>query len=439
MTADRLTWAQARRIALRSQGIGARRAGTALSRRASREALRRTVARTHLLQIDSVSVFARAHHLPVFTRSGPWDPGVLARASAPGHARLLTESFAHEATLVEPEVHELLRFRRARVARADWGAVRRAAVADPALLRTVEELVAREGPLTAPAISRRLGDSRRPETGWGWRRTDTQWVVEYLFRSGRLDGVGRTAQFERLYGPLDAAHAPGPVGEDVGEGAPGDDGEERRALLELTRLASTALGIATPASIADYFRLPRGDVAPAIDALQATGELRPVTVARPDGDVPMLLREDAPAPTPLRGGALMSPFDPVAFHRPRLESLFDVVYRIGIYTPREKRTHGYYALPFLLGDRFEARVDLRADRARGVLEVCEVHGEPLPALSRTVRRPAPEAVAAELAAELERAARWQGLDAVEVLDRGDLAVPLARAVRDLAGGAPPAA
>lgn len=432
MTIDRVPWSRARRIALRSQGIGGRRPDGALSRRASRAALIRTLERTHLLQIDSVSVFARAHHLPVFTRSGGWDPTVLARASAPGPARLLTESFAHDATLVAPEVHHLLRFRRARVARADWGAVRRASTADPALLRTVEELVAREGPLTAPAISRRVGDDRRPEEGWGWRRTDTQWVVEFLFRSGRLDGVGRTPQFERLYGPIGNADTAA-VDEDLE-----DPRAEEAALLELTRRASTALGIATPADIADYFRLPRTAVAPALAHLRDTGELRPVVVPRPDGDLPMLLREDAPAPTPLRGGALMSPFDPVAFHRPRLQSLFDVTYRIGIYTPRERRTHGYYALPFLLGDRFEARADLRADRARGVLEVCEVHREPLALLSRSARRPSGEDVAAALAVELDRAARWQGLDAVEVMDRGDLAGPLRRAVQDLRAGSPAA-
>lgn len=419
MTTPRLTWAAARRIALRSQGLGGR-SSTATGRAAGLAALRRTLEHTHLLQIDSVSVLARAHHLPVYSRSGPWDVSALDVASRPGPRRLLTESFAHEAALVEPPVHELLRFRRAEVARKDWGAVRRAAGADPGRLRAVEQLVGTEGPLTAPEISRRLGDADRPETGWGWRRTDTQWVVEYLFRSGRFDGVGRTPQFERLYA--------------MAEEPATDPWSRDAAITELVRRAGRALGVATPASIADYFRLPGREVAPALETLRSTGELRPVLVARPDGDMPMLLHVDAPGASPVRAATLVSPFDPVAFHRPRLQTLHDVTYRIGIYTPQEKRTHGYYALPFLLGDRFEARVDLRADRARGVLEVREAHREPLGVLSRTVRRLPAAEVATALAVEMDRAARWQGLEVIEVHGRGDLAEPLARAVADLGTG-----
>ena len=436
-----LSWAEARRIALRSQGIGGTRRTAVPSPAVSREALRRTVAMTHLLQIDSVSVFARAHHLPVFTRSGSWDVRALDQLSVPGtrHERLLREALAHEATFTTEEVHALLRFRRRAAGTRDWGAVREAAARSPHLVEHVRGLLEEHGPLSAAAISRLLGDEERGE-GWGWRRTSSQWVVEYLFRTGALDCVGRSVQFERLYLPAadDEAWARA-AGAEQDSPAPGPS-DHHAEVLALTRLASRALGVADPAAIADYFRLRAADARPAIAELQRRGEVTEVEVRRPDGPVTMLLHRDAPQPAPLRTAALVSPFDPIVFFRPRLQGLFDVEYRIGIYTPAAKRTTGYYALPFLHGDRFPLRVDLRADRARGVLEVRGVHAEPLPRLGRYLRT-GPDELAAALAGELARAARWQGLDGIEVSTgsgTGELSGVLAEAVRDDGPGEQPA-
>ena len=394
---DTLTWTSARRIALRAQGIGGPRRDRPPTAASSRRALARTLAHTQLLQIDSVSVFARAHHLPVFTRAGAWDPSALDRAVRPGPSRLLREGLAHEAALTGPEIHRLLSFRRRATAEHDWGRVREIAASSPQLLDRVRTAVAELGPISAAALSRHLGDTERGE-GWGWRRTDSQWAVEYLFRSGELDCVGRSAQFERLYVP--AGQEPPPPSET----------EARRALVAR---AARALGIAEAGSLADYFRQRMRDVRPAVDALLADGELREVEVSHPAGTRRMLLHTDAPTPRPVRASALVSPFDPIVFHRPRLEHLFDVEYRIGIYTPAARRTTGYYSLPFLHGDLIPARVDLRADRDRGVLEVRGCFREPLPHLPRR-QRPADEQVTAALVEELDRARRWQQLDAVQV-------------------------
>ncbi|EWS80806.1 hypothetical protein BF93_01625 [Brachybacterium phenoliresistens] len=420
---ETLSWAQARRIALRSQGIGPARRTVVPGPAASRRALDRTLERTHLLQIDSVNVFARAHHMPVFTRTGSWDTTVLETASRPGPGRRVREALAHEAAYATPAVHALLAFRRARAAHRDWGAVRRAAEQSPHLFEGILRTIAEHGPLSAAAISRHLGDHDRGE-GWGWRRTESQWAVEYLFRSGALDCVGRNERFERLY--LPAPEAPdGPVD-------PGTDAaEDPAAVLSLTSLAARALGIADAGAIADYFRLRVGEVRPAITRLLADGELREVEVGLPEGPRRLLLHRDAPQGSALRGAALVSPFDPIAFHRPRLRELFDVDYTIGIYTPAQRRTTGYYSLLLLLGDRIPARVDLRSDRSRGVLEVRGTYAEPA-LRTRARERPGAGTIAGALAAELSRAATWQGLEEIEVLTgpgTGDLSAALHAEVR----------
>ncbi|KUI24594.1 hypothetical protein AU195_01225 [Mycobacterium sp. IS-1496] len=397
-----LTGAQARRIAVAAQGFTEPKPRGPVTR----AHLRRLINRIQVLQLDSVSVAVRAHYAPVFSRLGPYDSRVLDGAAWSHSARaprLLVEYWAHEAALMAVDDWPLLRWRMREYTHGRWGT--HIVKANPQLVEDVVEAVTALGPATAGQIEEYLGAEQRGRKGPWWDRSDTKWVTEALFASGVLTTATRVG-FARHYDLTERVLPADVVARQV------DDDE---AVRELCLRAAGALGVATEADIRDYFRLAAKQVKPAIAGLVAAGELEPVEV---DGwPAPAYLRAGRIVPRVDRGTALLCPFDPLIFFRPRVERLFGFHYRIEIYTPAAKRQYGYYVWPFLLDGRLVGRVDLKAERARDALHVVGAFAEPGEYRVR---------VATALAAELKTMAEWLGLSDVTVGERGDLAEVLRR-------------
>jgi uncharacterized protein YcaQ len=416
---ERLSAAQARRVALAAQGFAVPRRPAAAGPATMRQ-VQAVIDRVGVVQIDSVNVFSRSHYMPFFSRLGPYDRSLPDRAAARPPRRLV-EYWAHEASLVPPATHRLLRFRMARAHDEAWGGMIRTARELPGVLAAVRDVVAEHGPLTAGEIERLLEQpGTRDRSNWGWNWSQTKRAVEFLFWAGVISSAGRTAQFERRYDLTERVLPP--------EIAAAPDVPHADAVRELMRIAARACGVATERSLRDYFRLRPPESRDALAELVETGELLPVEVA--GWARPAFLHVDASLPRWVRARALLSPFDSLVWERDRTEALFGFRYRIEIYTPAERRVHGYYVLPFLLGDQLVARVDLKSDRTAGggVLRVQAAWAEAAvgPGTARHGE------VAAELAAELAVTAEWLGLAGVTVEPRGDLAAALSAAVGSLA-------
>jgi uncharacterized protein YcaQ len=392
---QQLSTLQARRIALAAQGFTRPRPG--VDGEVTARHVARVVDRLGFFQIDSVNVLQRAHYMPLYSRLGAYDVELLHRATSRAPRRLF-EYWAHEAALVDVRLWQAFRFRMATADTKAWGGPRRIGRDKPEFVEWVLQEVRDRGPLTAREIEH---DVPRETGHWGWNWSEVKMALEYLFFKGEVAAARRNSAFERVYDVPERVIPAAQL-----EAPPMDEAQAHRVLVSH---AASALGVATPQCLRDYFRMEPAHTKAAIADLVESGELLPATIA--GWSRPAFLHRDAVRPRTVRARALVSPFDPLVFERTRTERLFDFRYRIEIYVPAHLREHGYYVLPFLLGDRLVARVDLKADRRAGVLLVqgawAEAH--------------APEHTAAELADELRLLARWLDLDGVRPPVVGDLA------------------
>ena len=421
-----LSLSEARRLALSSQGFGARPPAPGAAH------LRRLAERVHAFQIDSVNVLVRAHYVPAFARLGPYRMETL--DSLAYRKREFFEYWGHEACLLPVSMYPLVRYRMDKHAGPTQDYMR----SEPgAYMAKVYAEVAERGPLTAAELS---NPGERTKGWWGWwGSANGKATLEHLYDAGLVAIAGRRG-FERVY-DIAGRVIPGSV-----LSAPPLPREE--AMKRLICLAAKACGVATSGDLTGYFnidgwrdRLPPGprwawpdstesrrDKPVAKRLVAELVEEKRLMPARVEGWKDLAyLHPQARIPRTLEARGIVTPFDSLVCQRSRIERLFGMKYTIEMYVPSPKRVFGYYVCPFLLGDTLVARCDLKADRARGILMVQSAFLEP----GQDARRVVPD-----LAAELRHMQEWLELDGIAVSRRGDLARMLRGHLRPAATSKP---
>jgi uncharacterized protein len=395
--AQHIRASEARRIALAAQSLAAARERKAVTPLR----LRRLAGALGAIQLDSVNVVVRAHYLPAFSRLGAY-PTTAFDAEAWGKKPSLFEYWGHVASLMPLSLQPLFRWRMQRLRERGRGAWDSFAAPNRDYIDEVLAEITRRGPVTGGDFA----EGPRKAGWWNWSRG--KHALEWLFAVGFIATHTRRG-FERVYDlterviPRAILEKPTPTEED--------------AQRELVRIAARAMGVATEGDLRDYFRMPVSDTRARIAELLEEGELESVTVE--GWRQKAFLARRARVPRHVDARALLSPFDNLIWRRERTERLFGVRIRLEVYTPAPKRQHGYYVLPFLMGDAVVARVDLKSDRAAGRLIVKAAHLEQGHEAARVV--PA-------LAAELEAFAAWMRLSGVALAGQSGFARQLRRAL-----------
>ena len=300
------------------------------------------------VQLDSISTVDRAHRLTLASRIGAFDDRELSRLLREGS---IFEYWAHEACLLPIADYGMFKRRMRNLSDRHWWG-RERTPEGRALEREVLARISEEGPLPARAFE------GRGEGMWGWKPAKR--ALEHLFAAGEIAIAGRRA-FQRLYDlserviPRDALEAP----------EPSEDEFRRRFALR----AVQGRGALTEAGIAEHCRLSggAGGIRRYVDELVEEGLVRRVELE--DGGAKVVVCSDAELDGAPRAAVLLSPFDNLLWDRAFVRRLFGFDHLIEVYKRPHERTYGYYVLPLLVADRLVGRADLKADRARGVLQI----------------------------------------------------------------------
>jgi uncharacterized protein YcaQ len=385
--------ADARRIFLAKQGLSA-----PPNRALTKQGLLQLIHDIGFVQVDSIQTVERAHHQILFARNQTYKREHLTTLLEKDGA--LFEHWTHDASILPSSFFRYWKhkFRNEEEVLVDRWRKWRGEGFEDAFDETYER-VQRDGAIMAREIK---ADGHVSGGWWNWHPNKT--ALEYFWRTGKFAIAGRS-NFQKIYDLVERVipaefHAPEVSREEFVDWA--------------CRSALTRLGFATHGEISAFWALLSPDEAKAWVTIHRD-ELTEVLIEpalggkpRPSwafADFPATTDDHAAAPPRIR---VLSPFDPMIRDRNRTERLFGFFYRIEIFVPEPKREYGYYVFPLLEGDRLIGRIDMKTDRKGGSLDVKRLWLEPgVKASAGRIEK---------LMAELDRVARFSGVERVVLLD-----------------------
>lgn len=313
----------------------------------------KTIRRLGYVQIDTISVVARAHHHAFWSRVPNYRAGILERLE---NKREVFEYWSHAAAYLPMEDYRfcLPMMRRIKSRGKHWFP------RNPHLMAHVLDRIRAEGPLK----SRDFTEEHRSREMWDIK--PTKMALHELFIQGDIMVAGR-AGFQKIY-DLPERILPA----DMDTTTPGSD----ESAAHQIRSGLRAHGLIAESEITYQRRENASDIQRCLASMLEAGEVMTVEVAGQTYYTTGELLESLPPKLGRRRAALISPFDNAVIQRKRLQRLFGFDYQMEIYYPVAKRIYGYFSMPILWGDRFVGRIDPKADRKRKVLIIKNAMLEP---------------------------------------------------------------
>ena len=308
------------------------------------------------VQIDTLAVVERAHHHVLWSR-------------VPDYRMEYLDQLVEEGKVFDYWFHaaSYLPVRDFRYALPRMELVKRGGIsyynnADPKAISFVKDKIRSEGPQKARDFKT---PPKNPGSWWNWKPAKA--ALERLFMQGDLMVCGRDGM-EKMYD-----------------------------LTERVLPGSTDTTIPTPLEYAEYLvethvRAYGATTVKQITHLKTSGAIKKDveqvlqsmlesnTIQQIDlNGAPTIYADPELLNSTIKRSSpeirLLSPFDNSVIHRDRLEHLFNFDYRLECYVPAKKRQYGYFCLPILFGEEFIGRVDCKAHRKTGQLELIHLHIE----------------------------------------------------------------